>query len=178
MEEEKTKKIEDSNCCFVGKPRIGKTVLAFCSVVLLLFYFVPQKKLSVTCESCLNGKLEPKAVIVCLSSFKIPYSETKLPYSVVKRTLCRCNKCKKGLWVNLTRVENKLNYSNQWGNGTDFDCPFCNGIMKSKMFADGGGSSDCEYQCDFCKRELIIIHCVDKPISWADANFKNVDQER
>jgi len=122
MEDKNQKIIEDSNCCFVGKPGIGKTILFFCSLVLLWLYFIPEDQFSFNCNSCSIGKIEPKAVIVCFSFFKIPYT-------IDKRTLCRCNKCKKGTWVNLNRVEKKLNYNNDWGSGSDFDCPFCNGKM-------------------------------------------------
>ncbi|MDD3375809.1 MAG: hypothetical protein PHY73_08845 [Candidatus Omnitrophica bacterium] len=177
MEENKKNETEDAQNLHPGKLEIGKIVFVGCLVLLLLFFLVFERPSKLICNTCKNGKLETKAVLVCFQFIKIPFSNYRLPYSIVKRTLCRCKNCGKGSWIKLNEVEKKFTFSNKWVNGADFSCPFCNGIMKAQMHADRECAADWYYQCDSCKQKLTLIHCFDQPISWAESFFKGIDLE-
>jgi hypothetical protein len=154
----------------IGLAAFGIGIILFISFLLFL-----DKQPITICQNCEKSQLEPKAVLACYFFVKVPFSETRLPYSIVKKTLCRCKNCGNGAWIHRKEIEKELNYSNHWGTGRDFNCPFCNGIMKAYSHADRECAADWYYICNNCKQKLILVNCYDQPISWAESFFKDID---
>jgi len=175
MEENKKSETEDAQNLHPGKLGIGKIIFVGCLALLLLFFLFFERSSKLICNTCNSSKLEPKAILVCLQTAKVPFKEIRFPYSIVKRTHCRCKDCGAIAWVNMKDVEKKLSFSNNWGGGSDLSCPFCDGIMKTGGCAHGDCVMIWDYKCCICKRKLSLIHCYDQPISWAESFFKDVD---
>ena len=155
------------------KIKYKKQILfAFIFFSFTLYFLFPKDASVIECKNCRNPKLEPKLVLICFQFLKFPYLKLQLPYSLYKTTLFQCKKCKKQTWRNSNKFQNIFHYSNDWGNGNDIICPFCNGRMIANLHGDRECAADWYYECKNCKRRLILIHCIDQPISWAKSFFK------